>query len=318
LYNESNKESTDAIGGAIHHIANVLKYRFEEKVQSEEKKHMNDYYKKNEWIFEDTLAWISENGKLQGVVRNSFGNQKIYLETDDLPVPENRNLTCRTIVSMKRSLEAASEYSRAGKKVCVLNPAFATIPCSGVTLGYSGREESFCRCSTLFPCLNSEECQQQFYLPHKTARYMLRNDDCIYTPDVFVIKDDSAFPTRMEEKDWYPVDIISCSPPNLRHVPDDFRNPGAGDSSAKIEDSELYRLLVKRAERIFQIVALHGAEVLILGPFGCKVYRNPPEVVAKAFQAARKKYEHHFETIEYAMFGSRDEGEYYDAFRKVI
>jgi uncharacterized protein (TIGR02452 family) len=279
---------------------------------------MHDYYERNERIFKDTMAWISENGRLQAKVRASFGNQKIYLETDEVAVPESRNLTCRTVVSMKRSLEAASAYARAGKKVCVLNLASVIRPRYGVMLGYPGQEESLCRCSTLFPCLNSYECEQRFYLPHQTEGNMLRNDDCIYTPDVFVIKDDSDSPTRMEERDWYPVDIITCSPPNLRHVPDDFRNPGAGGSSAKIEDSELYRLLVKRAERIFQIVALHGAEVLILGPYGCKVYYNPPEVVAKAFQAARKKYEHHFETIEYAMFGSRDEGNYYDAFRKVI
>jgi uncharacterized protein (TIGR02452 family) len=147
---------------------------------------------------------------------------------------------------------------------------------------------------------------------------MLRNDDCIYTPGVIVVKEESSFPERMEEKDWYSVDIISCAAPNLRHVPDEFRNPGAGDSSAKVENSELYQLLLKRIERIFRIAALNGAEVLILGPFGCQVYYNPPEIVAKVFKAVQEKYASYFETIEYAVYCDKGETKYYDPFCEVF
>jgi uncharacterized protein (TIGR02452 family) len=94
-------------------------------------------------------------------------------------------------------------------------------------------------------------------------------------------------------------------------------NPSAGKSAAKIKESDLYELHVKRIERIFQIAEVNGAEVLILGAFGCGAFCNPPAVVAKAFKAVQEKYATCFETIEYAVFCRGNETENYDAFRRI-
>lgn len=273
---------------------------------------------KNVNIFKDSIDMMNENNRLRQTIKESVKNQKLYLETEKIDVSVDKNLDCRTVVSMKRSFEAASVYARKGKKVCVLNFASSTNPGGGVTRGSSAQEECLCRCSTLYPCLNVGMMWQQFYKPHRKAGNPLYNDDCLYTPGVVVFKSDISLPERMEEKDWYRVDVITCAAPNLRNVPSNPMNPFAGDKPADIEDGELYELYLRRIERILKVAAANGAEVLILGAFGCGAFCNPPKVVAKAFHAVQKKYAFCFEIIEYAVFCGGHDTQNYDAFYEVF
>lgn len=279
---------------------------------------MLDRRTKNIQIFRDTMNLIEDTQSLQTTISNSLSSQCLYLEADSVEVPAPMEKICQTVVSTKRSYDAASFYSRAGKKVCVLNFASATNPGGGVINGSSAQEECLCRCSTLYPCLNEEKMWQEFYQPHRKAADPLYNDDCIYTPGVYVIKSDISFPERMPESDWYQVDVITCAAPNLRNKPSNMMNPFAGDKPSDISDEDLYKLHTQRIEKIFRIAAVNGAEVLILGAFGCGAFRNPPKVVAKAFYDVQKKYEGYFETIEYAIFCGGHETQNYDAFCKVF
>lgn len=273
---------------------------------------------KNVEIFEDSVDLMQKSGRLRKAIQESVKNQRLYLETAEVTVPERIGCTCRTVVSKKRSLEAASAYAKAGKKVAVLNFASSTNPGGGVTNGSSAQEECLCRCSTLYPCLDTDGMWNQFYKPHRNAGDPLYNDDCLYTPGVIVFKSDISFPERMEEEDWYQVDVITCAAPNLRNVPSNDMNPFAGNAPAEIAGDALYELHVKRLERVFRVAAANSAEVLILGAFGCGAFCNPPAVVAKAFKAAQEKYASYFETIEYAVFCCGQETRNYDAFCEVF
>lgn len=273
---------------------------------------------KNVEIFEDSVALMNENENLQRSIEASISKQRLYLEAEEVGVRRKVKSNTKTVVSKKRSFEAAAEYARDGKKVCVLNFASSTNPGGGVTRGSSAQEECLCRCSTLYPCLNTEKMWDAFYGPHRAAGNPLYNDDCLYTPGVVVFKSDVSFPERMEEADWYQVDVITCAAPNLRSVPSNFMNPCAGETPAEIENEKLYKLHQQRIERIFRIAAANGAEILILGAFGCGAFCNPPEVVAKAFKAVQEKYASYFEMIEYAVFCGRYETENYQVFRKVF
>lgn len=273
---------------------------------------------KNVEIFEDSVALMNENENLQRSIEASISKQRLYLEAEEVGVRRKVKSNTKTVVSKKRSFEAAAEYARDGKKVCVLNFASSTNPGGGVTRGSSAQEECLCRCSTLYPCLNIEKMWNAFYGPHRAAGNPLYNDDCLYTPGVVVFKSDVSFPERMEEADWYQVDVITCAAPNLRSVPSNFMNPCAGETPAEIENEKLYKLHQQRIEKIFRIAAANGAEILILGAFGCGAFCNPPEVVAKAFKAVQEKYASYFEMIEYAVFCGRYETENYQVFRKVL
>ena len=271
----------------------------------------------NAEIFQDTTEFLNESEKLLTATAETRQKQQLILADQD--IPESGSCYDRDadiIVSGKRTLEAASAYK--DRKVCILNFASATNPGGGVVHGSSAQEESLCRCSTLFFCLDTPELMQDFYLPHRKAGNPLYNDDIIYSPNVYVIKTDTSLPDRMKESDWYQVNVITCAAPNLRERPSNAMNPNAGNKAAKITEQELRALLETRIRRIFKLAAAEGNEVLILGAFGCGAFRNPPDVVADVFRQITGEFTRQFETIEYAVFHTDRETKNYQAFRRAF
>ena len=218
------------------------------------------------------------------VVQQSTYNQVFIAESENITVPSAyKTEKAKVVVSGKRSLEAAEVYAKQGQKVCVLNFASATNPGGGVVNGSSAQEECICRCTTLYPCLNTDKMWNVFYKPHRKAANPLYNNDCIYTPDVCIFKSDTNFPALLPKDEWWNVNIITCAAPNLRERPSNAMNSYAGDKAAKITPEELEKLLASRIRRIFEIAVAYGNEVLILGAFGCGAFKNPPEIVARTF-----------------------------------
>ena len=281
---------------------------------------MIDRRTKNAEIFRDTERRYTSDPILMSAVQQSTKNQVFIAENESIAVPSAyKTEKAKVIVSGKRSLEAAEAYVKHGKKVCVLNFASATNPGGGVVNGSSAQEECICRCTTLYPCLNTDAMWNVFYKPHRKATNPLYNNDCIYTPDVCVFKSDTNFPEILPIDEWWNVNILTCAAPNLRERPSNAMNPhAAGDNAAKITPTELEKLLTKRIRRIFEIAVANGNEVLILGAFGCGAFRNPPEIVAKVFDAVKQNYITHFDTIEYAVYHTEREVANYEAFKRIV
>lgn len=274
---------------------------------------------RNIQIFEESRWLWESNDRLQKRMVKSFRDHKLVKESDNLAFTLPRAGKLATvIVSKKRTLEAAEPYVREGKKTCVLNFASATNPGGGVTRGSSAQEECICRCSTLYPCLNIGDLWHRFYKAHRYAGNPLYNDDCIYTPDVCVFREDTDFPELLPEEKWWDVNVITCAAPNLRKNPSNAMNPNAGTKVAKINNKELEDLLTSRIRRIFTLAAMEGNEVLILGAFGCGAFQNPPEIVAKAFRKVMEEYQFAFETIEYAVYCTPRDIQNYEVFRRVL
>lgn len=278
---------------------------------------MNSRRLRNAEIFKDTEYQYKTNELLRKAVEKSKAGQYFLSEDDELDIsgvtPEREG---KVVVSGKRTLEASEEYVKAGKKVCVLNFASATNPGGGVVHGASAQEEAICRCSTLYPCLNESSMWADFYLPHRAADNPLYNADCIFTPGVKVFKSDTNYPESLKESDCWEVDVITCAAPNLRNMPSNRMNPNAGSKKAEIGYEDLRKLLTKRIRRIFELAVTEGAEVLILGAFGCGAFKNPPELVAKVFRKVMEEYRKCFETVEYAVYCAGDERKNYEAFER--
>ena len=279
---------------------------------------MIDRRTKNAMIFKDTEQVYRTNETLKTVITNSIQNQKLILEEDKVDYVIAGGKEGKVVVSGKRTLEASESYAKQGKRVCVLNFASATNPGGGVVHGSSAQEEAICRCSTLYPCLNTKEMWNKYYIPHRLADNPLYNDDCIFTPAVKVFKGDTNFPELLPEKDWWDVDVITCAAPNLRNIPSNFMNPNTGSKKADINLEELKALHVGRIQRIFEVAMANNAEVLILGAFGCGAFRNPPELVAEVFAEFTEKYRECFDTIEYAVFHIEREAANYVAFKETM
>ena len=279
---------------------------------------MADKRQTNIEVFEDTMNQYKNNSRLKAAVSNSVANQKFTGAYETVDLPQSEGYSPTVTVSGKRSLEAAVEYAKQGMKTCVLNFASASNPGGGVTHGSSAQEESICRCSTLYPCLNTGDMWGCFYTPHRYANNPLYNDDCIYTPDVYVIKSDTSVPKLLPESEWQKVNIITCAAPNLRPKPSNSMNPGAGDKQANVTDTQLYELLTSRIRRIFEIAAVNGNEALILGAFGCGAFMNPPSIVANVFSEQLKTFRGYFKAIEFAVFHTERETQNYNTFKAVI
>lgn len=280
---------------------------------------MIDRRTKNAEIFRDTERRYTSDPTLIQAIQQSTKNQVFIAENGTIAVPSAyKKEKAKVVVSDKRSLEAAEVYVKQGKKVCVLNFASATNPGGGVVNGSSAQEECLCRCTTLYPCLNTDAMWNVFYKPHRKAANPLYNNDCIYTPDVCVFKSDTKFPEPLPKNKWWNVNILTCAAPNLREHPSNSMNPYAGDNAAKITTDELENLLTSRIRRIFEIAALDKNDVLILGAFGCGAFKNPPEIVAKVFNTVMQDYLCYFDTIEYAVYHTEREVANYETFRKIV
>ncbi len=116
---------------------------------------MADKRQTNIEVFEDTMKQYKNNSRLKAAVSNSVANQKFTGAHETVDLPQSEGYSPTVTVSGKRSLEAAVEYAKQDMKTCVLNFASASNPGGGVAHGSSAQEESICRCSTLYPCLNT-------------------------------------------------------------------------------------------------------------------------------------------------------------------
>ena len=263
-------------------------------------------------VFDDTLEHINNDAELLHAQKQSIAGQKLILESEPLDVPAPAySETAQVMVTRNRSFEAAAQYME--QHVCVLNFASATNPGGGVTHGSSAQEESLCRCSTLYNCLNTRVMWEGFYTPHRQSGSPLHNDDIIFTPGVQVLKDDDYRPLV----EPFAVDVITCAAPNLRERPANPFNPSDGQAM-QISPDELRRLHELRARRILTVAAQNKADVLILGAFGCGAFRNDPQVVARAYNDVLAEFSRHFRTIEFAVYCRPHDDSNYRAFNQII
>lgn len=266
-------------------------------------------------IFQETERLSAEHPLLKEAILKSRESQFIEWQTDPLCPGEKRyDSPAELVLSAKRSYQAAQPYAQAGKKTCVLNFASSVTPGGGVVKGASAQEESLCRISTLYFSISDRETAGMFYDKHwqdiRSGVMGRENaDDCIYTPGVAVVREDTFDCAFLPEDKWYWVDVITCAAPDLRIF--------AGEKSFTPTDEEFLRTMESRLRRIFSVAAKNRTEVLILGAFGCGVFRNPPELVAEAFSKVYGEFSHCFETIEFAVYTPGADDTNYRAFLNV-
>lgn len=188
-------------------------------------------------------------------------------------------ITGQDTITAARQLAA----SPAAGRVAVLNFASARHPGGGYLTGAKAQEEDICRKTLLHPCLLAAS---DYYTAHERARDPFYSHRLIYSPGVPVIRDHLNRLTA-------PVvglDVITCAAPNAGVI--QRYRPESVD--------RIPRQLVERAAVVLAAAARHGARRLVLGAWGCGVFRNDPRQVAGAFRVHLS-----------------DEGEYRDAFEHV-
>lgn len=189
------------------------------------------------------------------------------------------------------SFAIAKEYVGQGK-IGVLNFANPHNPGGGVVNGAMAQEECLCRSSNLYPCLLTSEAEEEYYTYNRENTNSFFSDRVIYTDNVTVFKNDDAVPALMPENEWFNVSVLTCAAPYLGERR--YTNKKA-----------LEELFVSRIKNIFEVALDNHIQVLILGAFGCGAFKNPPEIVAKAFSKVIKQQytvlQHNMKKIVFAI-----------------
>ena len=204
----------------------------------------------------------------------------------------------------------------AGSRIAVMNFANAFQAGGGVVKGAGAQEECLCRTSTLYPLLYRKTLRDTFYKHHRTLNTPKATDALIYTEDVVICKTDEDLPKRMPREQWVNVDVITVAAPDLR----DKSNPYAplADGGTFMKNAELFGYHVKRAIHVLTCAAAQGADILVLGAFGCGAFRNDPTVVAHAYKVAIEVFPKVFRKIEFAVYCNPADQKNYETFSRVL
>lgn len=257
-------------------------------------------------IFRDTLKMCRINDILAKSVEESVKGTRFYA-ADNYPALSGAKHEGRVILTPERTFEAA--FSLAEKfpnsRIGVLNFASAVNPGGGVKLGANAQEECLCRCSTLYPCLDTDELMKSYYIKNRLKMNPLYSDACIYTPDVTVFKSDGKSPELLPEDKWIRTDVLTCAAPNL--------------SVLKVSRRKQYELHISRGRHILTIAAANGIEVLVLGAFGCGAFMNHTETVAAAYRQLMQEFAEKFTEVRFAVVSSPEKpSANYRAFKSIF
>ncbi|MFF4319580.1 TIGR02452 family protein [Streptomyces sp. NPDC001568] len=171
--------------------------------------------------------------------------------------------------------------------VAVLSFASARNPGGGYVRGAKAQEEALCRASALHETLLEARA---YYEVHRATESTFYTDRVIHSPGVPVFRDDRG---ELMETPFRAGFLTSPAP-----------NAGTIRRQEPDRVAEIPAALARRAELVLEVAALHGYRRLVLGAWGCGVFRNDPAQVAEAFRALLA--ERFAGTFEHVVFGVLD------------
>ena len=269
-------------------------------------------------VFRDTMNWIKTDVDLSTSVGAAKKKTEVFYEDDYPAFDSSKRKDMRVTVTGDRSFQAAMRLAKEnpGKTIAVMNFANAFHAGGGVTRGCSAQEECLCRCSTLYPLLYRRTLRDSYYAHHHKLNTAKASDSLIYTEGVVICKTDEDLPKRMEKKDWVNVDVITIAAPDLR-TKSNMHAALVGDGTY-MNSAELFGYHVKRAIHMLTVAAAKGADILVLGAFGCGAFHNDPEVVARAYKTVLQEFPAVFDKIEFAVYCSPAGSKNYDVFDRIL
>jgi uncharacterized protein (TIGR02452 family) len=174
--------------------------------------------------------------------------------------PASLEVTVETTGEAVRRLVMGKGLAR----VVALNFASAKNPGGGFLGGAKAQEEDLARCSALYKCQLTQPAYDE---ANRACASMLYTDHLIYSPDVPFFRDERL--QLLAEP--FVASIITSPAPN------------AGEARRRGESERVRATLERRAAHVLAVAAHHGHLTLVLGAWGCGVFRNDPREVADVF-----------------------------------
>jgi len=147
-----------------------------------------------------------------------------------------------------------------------LNFASARRPGGGLLRGADAQEESLCRASGLYPCLQRARA---FYQANASFASFLYTDQLVFSPRVPFFKD--AGGKFLDE-------VVLASVITAPAV-----NAGMIRQKEPRSIRAIRSTMTHRADQVLKLAQAKSIDCLILGAWGCGVFQNDPEEVARIF-----------------------------------
>lgn len=179
-----------------------------------------------------------------------------------------RSFTTTFVVRNETTFSAARRLvSKFGAgRVAALNFASAKNPGGGFLQGSQAQEESLARASALHACLQQH---LDYYESNRKEWSLLYTDHLIVSPRVPVFRDDDD---RLLEEPWE-VTILTAPAPNA----------GAVLKNQQQSAGQIVPTFRRRIELVLAAAVAFDQTALVLGAWGCGVFKNDPSVVAGLF-----------------------------------
>lgn len=209
------------------------------------------------------------------------GEELLNLYKNPLP----HNLSDRIILWNCSTVDAILRLSEKEKEIAVLNFASAKNPGGGFLNGAMAQEESLAASSCLYKTLITHE---DYYSKNRLCKSMMYTNHAIYSPDVVFFRDGKF---RLL-KEPLTASVLTLPAVNM------------GQVRLKGEDVEQAEQVMKcRMKLALAIFAQQECRNLILGAYGCGVFRNDPNQIAAWWKELLEDFFFdRFETVIFAVF----------------
>lgn len=249
--------------------------------------------------------------RFQGEIDAAVSNTRLYTpEQAAALLAQNGCGTAAPIIKAK--IEVTSETTQVAahrlvhdegcNDLVLLNYASARNAGGGFIRGAKAQEEDVCRCSALHPCLLT---QPGYYNANRNQRSMLYTDHIIYSPQI------PFFRTRSRDAPLpytFCASVITAPAPNAGEAL--RRDPNAHDGIAET--------LKRRAGVVLAIARDNGHRTVLLGAWGCGVFRNDPEQMATVFKdwLLSPQFAGCFERVVFGVYDPRKDKQVLGAFQR--
>lgn len=261
------------------------------------KRRETQYAKEIKECYENTVIYNREE------INDFWSNEPVKF------IPNVQIVDCGSVQAICEYKSLEYEVLRKNEdKIAVLNFASFKHPGGGYIIGTHAQEECLCEESFLYNVLRKfENTWYKENLNH--LNNSLYADRGLYTPNVLFLANSKTGRTE-------PCDVITVACPNWKSYQEHFNK---NSSFMPIEDANM-KALRDRCRFILEIAKRQKVHTLILGAFGCGVFKQNPKDVAFIFKDLLETYDYGITFVEFAIpsFNTQSKSDNLGTFKKVF
>lgn len=226
-------------------------------------------------------------------ILNEFKPAQRFAETKFLVFSES---------TVKSALILEKKKIDTSEKIGILNFASARNAGGGFINGAMAQEESLAFSSNLYQCQTMPQCIE-YYEANHNYHSCLYTDGMIFSPDTVFFRDENY--------------ALKPNPSLFSVLTCPAVNKGAVERNEKDKLFICDTVMEKRMSKILGMFAYLRCETIILGAYGCGVFRNSPATVAEIWnKLLRGKFNGIFRTVCFSILdrNKKNIAPFYDCF----